>query len=115
MKISIKNYEFDVEVMVSPKDIQKGMMGRVFTPHFNGMLFIMNESEHCFWMKNCVIPLDIIFIKNDVIQKIHHNCQPCIKKDCNNYCGYGELVLELPGNDCKIKNINEGDKITFIH
>lgn len=114
MKISIKNHNFNVRVMVTPKDIQTGMMDKRFTPEFNGMLFVMDESEHCFWMKNCIIPLDIVFIKNNVIQKIHHNCHPCIEKDCNNYCGYGNLVLELPGNDCKIKNIKESDKINFI-
>ena len=114
MKISIKEYKFSVKVMVTSKDIQTGMMGKVFTSNFNGMLFVMDESEHCFWMKNCTTPLDIVFINNNVIQKIHHNCQPCVKKDCDNYCGYGNLVLELPGNDCKIKGIEEGDKVTFI-
>lgn len=113
MRLKINDNVFDVEVMVSPKDIQTGMMGRKFTSDFNGMLFVMDNDEHCFWMKNCIIPLDIIFIKNNTVYKIHHNCPPCTTPDCDNYCGYGNLVLELPGGDCKNKGIKEGDRVIF--
>jgi hypothetical protein len=43
-----------------------------------GMLFIFNTSEiESFWMKNTVIPLDIIFLdKNKKIVKIYKNAVP---------------------------------------
>ena len=39
------------------------MMNKVFDDSFNGMLFFMQKRENQkFWMYNCLIPLDIIFM-----------------------------------------------------
>ena len=73
MKLSINGNIFKVKIQTSPEETQEGMMFKKFNKTFNGMLFVMKNQEHCFWMKNCIIPLDIIFIDNDVITKIHHN------------------------------------------
>ena len=72
MKLSINGNIFKVKIQTSPEETQEGMMFKKFNKTFNGMLFVMKNQEHCFWMKNCIIPLDIIFIDNDVITKIHH-------------------------------------------
>jgi len=113
MNISINNHNFKVKTVLSSKDVQLGMMGKTFS-NFDGMLFIMDKSEHCFWMKNCVIDLDILFINNSHITKIHHSCPPCNESECKNYCGYGDMILELPGGTCEKFNIMEDDKINFI-
>jgi uncharacterized membrane protein (UPF0127 family) len=113
MLLSINDNTFEVKVLVSESEAQKGMMNKKFDKNFNGMLFLMGGEEHCFWMKNCIINLDIIFIKNDIITKIHHNCPPCIEDDCKNYCGEGDMVLEVDGGTCYKKNIKEGDKIEY--
>ena len=84
------------------------MMGKRFED-FNGMLFLMGDGKHCFWMKNCIINLDIIFIDNNKITKIHHDCKPCKTEDCDNYCGIGDMILEIPGGYCKELDIKEGD------
>lgn len=86
-------------------------MGKHFDKEFNGMLFFLGTGEHNFWMKNCLIPLDIIFIQNSTITKIHHNCEPCKMEDCPTYSGSGNLVLEVPGGFCEKNNINEGDSL----
>ena len=70
MKVVINKYGFKVKPVYKPIDIQKGMMNNNFNSSFSGMLFLMDDKEHCFWMKNCIIPLDIIFIKNKVITKL---------------------------------------------
>jgi len=113
MIININTTKIKVKTMISPKDIQIGMMSRDFDKSFNGMVFVMDEGDHCFWMKNCIIPLDIIFIKNNVITKIHHDCPPCKTKECENYCGYGDLVLEVPGGFCLKNNIKESDILEY--
>ena len=115
MKVVINKYGFKVKPVYKPTDIQKGMMNNNFDSSFSGMLFLMDDKEHCFWMKNCIIPLDIIFIKNKVITKIHKNCKPCKTKDCDNFCGYGNMVLELPSGSCDKLNFKVNDVIKVIN
>jgi uncharacterized membrane protein (UPF0127 family) len=111
MELIINKNKFKVKTVISSKDTSRGMMNKQFDDTFNGMLFIMSEGEHCFWMKNCIISLDIIFIDNDTITEIHSNCPPCKTKDCENYCGEGDMILELQGGTCKTLGIKIGDKI----
>jgi uncharacterized membrane protein (UPF0127 family) len=99
--------------MVTKKDIQYGMMGKQFNDTFDGMLFMMDNDNHSFWMKNCIIPLDIIFISNNKVSKIHHNCPPCETDECERYEGTGDLVLELDGGTCNKYDITEGDRVYF--
>ena len=114
MKVKVNDSLFDVKTLLTSKDIQKGMMGKRFDGSFDGMLFFMENEPHSFWMKNCLVHLDIIFINNNEIIKIHHNCKPCITDECDRYEGSGNLVLELPGGSCKKYNIKEGDKVELI-
>ena len=111
MELIINKNKFKVKTVISSKDTSSGMMNKRFDNTFNGMLFVMSEGEHCFWMKNCIIPLDIIFIDNDTITEIHSNCPPCKTKDCENYCGEGDMILEVQGGTCKNLGIKIGDKI----
>ena len=113
MNISINNNKFVVKTMLTSKDKSKGMMNKKFTSDNQGMLFLMDDGDHYFWMKNCVEPLDIIFINDDIITKIHHNCEPCTTDDCPNYSGNGNYILELIGNTCNRLKIKEGDRILF--
>jgi len=113
MRLKINDNEFLVKIMLTKKDITEGMMNKKFKSDNHGMLFIMDDGDHNFWMKNCIIPLDIIFIKDNTITSIHHNCQPCKTNDCQNYKGSGNYVLELNGNTCKQYGIKKGDTITF--
>ena len=115
MKIRINDSHFKVKLAVSEKERQMGMMKKRFDDTFNGMLFIQENEEHCFWMKNCIIPLDIIFISDNTITKIHHNCPPCEDDICDeHYCGEGDLVLELMGGTCNELGINEGDELELF-
>jgi len=90
-----------------------GMMGKKFNGKFDVLLFVMNAHESSFWMKNCIVPLDVIFIKNGKISKIHHNCPPCITDECKTYSGKGELVIEMLGGSCFALNIKRGAKVYF--
>ncbi len=114
MKIKINNNYFDIKVLTNKKEQQIGMMNKTFDETFNGMLFLMDGSKQCFWMKNCIIPLDIIMIKNNVIINIHHNCEPCLGENCPTYCGNGNIVLELSGGTCDMFEIEPGDIVEYI-
>jgi uncharacterized membrane protein (UPF0127 family) len=113
MKVIINDNVFKVKVCMTPETISKGMMGQKFNNDFNGMLFMMpNDGYQSFWMKNCLIPLDIIFIDSDKkITSIQKNCEPCKKIECPTYEGTGQYVLELEGGTCDICEIEPGQKI----
>ena len=112
MKLTINDNLFDIKTVFTSKDIQNGMMGKKFDG-FDGMLFFMENEPHSFWMKNCLVHLDIVFINGNKIVKIHHNCKPCLQNDCDNFEGSGDLVLELPGGTCRKYNITNDDVINF--
>lgn len=105
---------FKTKLLKTPREIEQGMMGKRFTGLFDALLFVMdNIKESCFWMKNCIVPLDIIFIDQGKITKIYHDCKPCVKDECKRYPGKGNLVIELPGGTCKKLNIKKGQIVEF--
>jgi len=113
MELLINGNTLPIQLMATPAQKSLGMMGR---KNLNGgMLFIFPDvQEQSFWMKNCLIPLDIIMLVNDEVTKIHDNCHPCKTKVCQTYTGIGDKVLELNGGDSKKLGIKVGDKLEFI-
>jgi uncharacterized membrane protein (UPF0127 family) len=92
--------------MSSPEDIEKGMMGRESLE--GGMGFRLRKGYHFFHMKNCLIPLDIVFVLNGRISTIHRDCQPCNDEDCKKYTGAADIVFEFPSGTAE--NFKEGDR-----
>ena len=113
MKVKINENIFNVKALTDKKNQSVGMMGKKFNKGFEGLLFLMGGKKQCFWMKNCIIPLDIIFIDGDVITKIHHSCTPCKSETCKSYSGEGNFILEVEGGTCKELGIKKGDVVTF--
>ena len=109
----INQYTFKTKILQSQREITLGMMGEKFNGEFNALLFVMNKPESAFWMKNCIVPLDVIFVKDGKITKIHHSCPPCKRDECKTYPGKGDLVIEMPGGTCKVLNIKRGAKVDF--
>ena len=114
MNVKINQNIFKVKTLIDERSQAIGMMGKTFDKSFEGLLFLMGGNKQCFWMKNCIIPLDIIIIRNNVIVNIHHNCPPCESEECPSYCGNGNIVLELEGGTCEMLNIEAGDVIDYI-
>jgi uncharacterized membrane protein (UPF0127 family) len=114
MKVKINENIFNVKTLIDKKSQSIGMMRRRFDYTFDGLLFLMGGKKQCFWMKNCIIPLDIIIIKNNVIVNIHFDCPPCNEDPCLSYCGRGNIVLELEGGTCEELNIQPGDSVEYI-
>lgn len=106
------HHEFSVEIAGTNRQIMIGLMNREHMDDNHGMLFLFKHSgERSFWMKNTLIPLDMLFIKSDgTIHKIHENAQPgdltSIKSE-----GAVPAVLELNGGLTKKLGIREGDKV----
>ena len=114
MKVKINENIFNVKTLIDKESQSIGMMGKTFDDTFDGLLFLMGGEKQCFWMSNCIIPLDIIIIKNNVIVNIHHNCPPCRGTECGSYCGNGNIVMEVKGNTCERLGIEAGDTVEYL-
>jgi uncharacterized membrane protein (UPF0127 family) len=110
MQVKIGGEIYSTEVMSSPEDTQNGMKGR---KNLDGcMLFKLKKGYHSFYMKDCLIPLDIIFVSNNKITSIHLNCEPC-QDECKHYHGFGDYVIEFMSNENRKLNI--GDIVQFLN
>ena len=69
-KICFKERCFRVEIAQTPKQRAQGLMFRQDLAEDHGMLFDFNENgRHSFWMKNTLVPLDIIWINSEFFTK----------------------------------------------
>ena len=56
----------EIEIADTPETQMKGLMGRKNLDDNSGMLFVFEHLEpQKFWMKNTLVPLDIIFVGGD--------------------------------------------------
>ena len=63
MKIEINDKVYDVRVAETDADFESGLQDITSLPENEGMLFPYEEEEEVtFWMKDTLIPLDIIFV-----------------------------------------------------
>lgn len=129
IQTKINHHVFKTKVANNSESIQHGMMGKKFDKTFDAMLFLVglkynpdpyngsvktvNDMQN-FWMKNCIIPLDMIFIKDNKITTIHHDCPPCSMNNCAIYSGIADAVLEVQGGTCKMRGIYIGDSVHFV-
>ena len=110
--------KFTVEIADTPGKQVTGMMYREFIPEDFGMLFIYDSEDYRgFWMKNCLVALDIIYLdKNKQVIDLHLNVPPCKREPCKTYESQrpARYVLELRGNRAKELNLKPGDTVFFI-
>ena len=106
-----------VEIADDDVERREGLMYRESLEDNSGMLFLYDsERELSFWMKNTLIPLDMIFINSDYeIVDIKH-ATPCRADPCPHYTSKApaQYVLEVNAGFSEEKGIAEGDKIKFF-
>lgn len=67
MKIEIGDKKCNVSLAVTEEEKEKGLQGRKELSRDEGMLFVYDEPQMVsFWMKDTEIPLDIIFIDDEL-------------------------------------------------
>lgn len=103
-----------LEIASTPAQRETGLMHRKTMGAHDGMVFIFPEPNSArFWMKNTLIPLDMLFIdETGEIRYIEHNAPP------QNLTprGQGDAILsviELDGGRAERESIAVGDKVHY--
>lgn len=106
----------ELEVAQTPEQQEMGLMYRSSLPDNRGMLFEFNKPQYTrFWMKNTIIPLDMIFLKGDEVKAIFANVPPCTSDPCKSYGPSVEIdrVIELAGGRAEELGLKVGDRVTI--
>ncbi|OYX47843.1 MAG: hypothetical protein B7Y87_00665 [Sphingomonadales bacterium 32-64-22] len=110
-----KQHEFRVEVAATGAEQARGLMFRTEMGTDEGMIFPREDDprESSFWMRNTVIPLDIIFIGPDRrILNVAANAVPYSEAPVPS-AGAAGAVLELNGGRAAELGIKAGDKVEW--
>jgi uncharacterized membrane protein (UPF0127 family) len=99
---------------------QRGLMFREKLGPAEGMVFLFDEpGYHAFWMKNTLIPLDMIWL--DATQRIVGLLEwvpPCKADPCPSYIPSGDLiaasVVEVQAGFIKRHGVKVGDRLQFV-
>jgi uncharacterized protein len=105
-------HNFNVDIMRTQPDLEKGLMFRKSIPADYGMLFdFQREQDVMFWMKNTFIPLDMIFMdKTGKVVGIIANATPLSEKVLS--VGVPtDAVLEVRGGTAAALGLKVGDMV----
>jgi hypothetical protein len=95
-------------------DITTGLMYRKQMDENKGMLFFFERDEmRSFWMKNTILPLDIIFINSKMeVVTIQRNTTPFSEKSVPSSAP-AQYVLEINAGMADKLGLQEGHKLSF--
>lgn len=107
-------HRFDVEVAATPQEQEKGLMFRKELSADGGMLFPMDPPRTAsFWMKDTLIPLDMLFIHTDgTIAFMQSDVQPYSRTPVSAGVPVA-AVLELRGGRAAELGIARGDAVAW--
>ncbi len=106
--------QLEIEIADDEYSITTGMMYRSFMEENRGMLFLFpNSTDRSFWMKNCKVSLDIIFITSDKrILSIAKNTKPFSEASIPSN-GAAQYVLEVNAGLSDKLGLKEGDLVNW--
>lgn len=115
--IKVNGEKIELEVAQTPQQQAVGLMFRDSIAPNRGMLFPFQPPRLVtFWMKNVSISLDMVFLKDGVIQQIESNVPPCKSPTCP---VYGpdvkvDMVLELAGGRASELKLQKGQRLEIL-
>jgi uncharacterized membrane protein (UPF0127 family) len=107
-----REIKFDVDLALNDIERARGLMFRKELGPYEGMLFdFYQEAPVTFWMKNTLIPLDMVFIAADgTIRHVHANAKP-LSTDTIPSEYPVRAVLEINGGSARLLGIKPGAKV----
>ncbi|GFE51685.1 hypothetical protein So717_34380 [Roseobacter cerasinus] len=101
---------FAIEIADDDAERAQGLMHREHLPSSSGMLFVYDTPQRLsFWMRNTLIPLDLIFIdQTGVVKTVHHSAQPLDETPIPGGPDPLTHVLEINGGLAKAMGIVPG-------
>nr|WP_320132837.1 DUF192 domain-containing protein [uncultured Holophaga sp.] len=113
-----KGHRFQAEVAHTDMDRARGLMYRPSLAKDHCMFFLYEEDGyHAIWMKNCLISLDVAWVKADgTILELAENvppCSPMVGDDCPTYGGRVPTrnFVEFPVGTFKSIGLKKGDRL----
>ena len=103
---------FRVELAITPEEQRQGLMFREALGRLEGMLFVYDRQQPLsFWMRNTLIPLDMIFIdETGTVVNVHAEAVPLDETPISS-AAPGLAVLEINGGMAETLGIGAGDVI----
>jgi uncharacterized membrane protein (UPF0127 family) len=110
---------YRVELARTAEEMAQGLMFRESLAERSGMLFLFpyDDDAHKFWMKNTLIPLDIIWLDaNGKVLFVSANTPPCRADPCPNYGPDFAIatVLEIAGGMAEKEKVTVGSTIRLM-
>lgn len=108
--------QVEAELAYTDARRMKGLMDRKYLAPDAGMLFLFKNLDlHPFWMKNTLIPLDLIWLNERKEVVSFATAVPCEKDPCESYSPMqkSKYVLEVNGGFAKKHNLKVGDQLEF--
>jgi uncharacterized protein len=113
--VELHGQRFSVELATDDASREHGLMMRTALAPDHGMLFVFSyQAPQGFWMKNTLIPLDILYFDTDRrLVSAQLNVQPCKADPCPVYPSDApaRYVLELSAGTAKRLGVQVGDEL----
>ena len=122
IEIEIKGVRFNLELALNNAQRERGLMGREEISENGGMLFVLPPvdpfpAELTFWMKGCLVPIDLIFLSLEGEVTAVHAMEPPAPgtpdEKLTRYRSYGDaqFAIELRGGRAAELGVKRGDQV----
>jgi hypothetical protein len=103
------------EIADTPARVARGLMFRREVPEGEGMIFVFPGRDlHVFWMKNTLVPLDMIWLDDDgAVVHVEASVPPCRADPCPSYGPprLSRYVLEVRAGTAAREGLALGDRL----
>ncbi len=108
---------FQAELMIEDADRARGLMFRPSLPAGRALLFVFDDLDfHGIWMKNCLFPIDIVWLDEE--RRVVHvapRVPPCKADPCPSYqpMRRAAYVIEMNAGDARREKLAIGSAVRF--